>query len=129
MLNQIYQNFVLFVGRAQAQQEPPAAGAGGLITNAGITPLNQEPVGLQTIITNIANWVLWIAGAIAVIYLVYGGILYITAGGDETKASKGKTAIVNAVIGIAIILAALIIIRFVRQFIEGNVSGGGTVAL
>ncbi len=68
---------------------------------------------LTTVIRNILSWVLMLGGAIAVIYLVYGGILYITAGGDAEKATKGRTAIVNAIIGIIIIALAYVIVQFV----------------
>lgn len=55
-----------------------------------------------------------VAGAVvAVIYLVYGGLLYITAGGDAEKATKGRVAIVNAIIGIVIIALAFLIVLYV----------------
>jgi hypothetical protein len=69
----------------------------------------------KQIVTLAVNWVLYFAGAVAIIYLLYGGILYITAGGDAEKATKGRTALINAVIGIAIIFFALAIIRLVTQ--------------
>lgn len=85
------------------------------ITPPGISPT--QPSGgnlsIQNIIGTIANWVLYIGGAIAFIYLIYGGILYITAGGDAEKATKGRTAIINAVIGIIIIFLSLVIISWV----------------
>lgn len=70
-------------------------------------------VSLTQVIRNVLSWVLLLGGAIAVIYLVYGGILYITAGGDAEKATKGRTAIVNAIIGIIIIALAYVIVQFV----------------
>ncbi|EKD56479.1 MAG: hypothetical protein ACD_58C00176G0003, partial [uncultured bacterium] len=53
----------------------------------------------------VINLILLIAGILAVIYLIYSGILYITAGGDTGKAEKGRTGIVNAIIGLVIISA------------------------
>lgn len=72
------------------------------------------------IASNIVNWVLILAGTIAVVYLVYGGILYITAGGDAEKATKGRTAVVNAVIGIVIILLALVIVQWVSSIVANS---------
>lgn len=51
-----------------------------------------------------------IAGAIAVIFLIYSGILYLTAAGNEANAKKGQQGIINAIIGIVIIGAAYTII-------------------
>ena len=66
-------------------------------------PTGTKLLGEGGIISTVLTWFLVLAGAIAVIYLIYGGILYITAGGDAEKATKGRTALINAVIGIIII--------------------------
>jgi len=65
------------------------------------------------------NLILLIAGILAVIYLIYAGVLYITAGGDTGKADKGRTGIVNAIIGLVIISAAYLLVRFVGGAISG----------
>lgn len=67
----------------------------------------------------VINLILLIAGILAVIYLIYSGILYITAGGDTGKAEKGRTGIVNAIIGLVIISAAYLLVRFVGGAISG----------
>lgn len=75
------------------------------------------------ILTNTAvtviNLILLIAGILAVIYLIWSGVLYITAGGDTGKADKGRTGIVNAIIGLVIISAAYLLVRFVGGAISG----------
>lgn len=68
---------------------------------------------LLQLISQIVNVVLIIVGILAVMYLVYGGILYLTAGGNPESAAKGRTAITNAIIGIVIIVLALAIYNFV----------------
>ncbi|HEY4524636.1 MAG TPA: hypothetical protein VJK26_02060 [Patescibacteria group bacterium] len=72
----------------------------------------------EQIVLSVINWILVLAGALAVIYLVYGGILYITAGGDAEKATKGRTALVNAIIGIVIIILAFLIVVWVNRLIN-----------
>lgn len=71
------------------------------------------------IISRVLTWLLILAGAIAVIYLIYGGLLYITAGGDAEKATKGRTALINAIIGIIIIALAILIVSWVTSIIQG----------
>lgn len=73
--------------------------------------------GMNKIITGAIGWLLVIAGAIAVIYLIYGGLLYITAGGDAEKATKGRTALINAIIGIVIIALAFVIVSWINSII------------
>ncbi len=87
-----------------------------------VNPLTPRgDISLTDTITNIVNILLTVIGILAVIYLVYGGVLYITAGGDAEKAGKGRTAITNAIIGIVIVLAALIIYNgVVNSFGSGS---------
>lgn len=66
----------------------------------------------------IAGWVLWIAGALALIYLIYGGIIYITAAGNEEKTKAGKSALLSAIIGLVIIALAYAIIKWVAYILQ-----------
>lgn len=56
-----------------------------------------------------------IAGALAFIYLLYSGILYITANGNPDQAKKAQSGIINAIIGIVIIVLAYAIFTAVRS--------------
>ena len=78
--------------------------------------------GIMELISNIIQWILIFAGVIAVMYLVYGGLMYITAGGEAEKASKGRVAITNAIIGIIIIMASFAIYTAV----VGTATPGGS---
>lgn len=93
------------IGKAKAQ-----------ITFNPINPITSG--SLEDVLRNVVTWVLFLAGAIAIVYLIYGGILYITAGGDAEKATKGRTAVVNAVIGVIIIMLALVIVQWVMGIIR-----------
>lgn len=69
---------------------------------------------INTIITaiqNIINWMLMIAGILAVAYLVYAGIQYIIGGTKGAEAAKGQ--IVSAVTGIIIIVLSYVIVNTV----------------
>jgi hypothetical protein len=73
-----------------------------------------ESASLSSIVTNIINWILWLAGALVVIYLIYGGIVYITAAGNEEKVKAGKSILLNAIIGIVIILICLLVVGWIK---------------
>ena len=90
----------------------------GLIDNANaaitnITPIASNPSGISTVISYISGIVGVVAGILAFVYLVYSGILYLTAGGNPDSAKKGQQGILNAIIGIVIIIAAWAIINAV----------------
>lgn len=65
-----------------------------------------------------------VAGIIAVGFLVYGGIMYILAGGAQDKTQAAIKIITNAIIGLVITLAALVIIQTVKQAIGAREESG-----
>ncbi len=77
------------------------------------------PVATGITITRTAqillNVVFGIAGVLAVAYLVWAGLSYVTAGSDTEKAGKARQAIVHAVIGLIIIALAFVIVYWVLQ--------------
>jgi len=76
-------------------------------------------ITLRSLFERIVLWVLAIAGMIAVLFLIYGGFLYLTAGGDAERVTKAKTTIINAVIGI-IVIALAFAIFFAVTDVLGN---------
>lgn len=79
---------------------------------------------IASIFRLIINWALAIAFIAAVIVLIYGGFRYITSAGNADSATTGKTAIINALIGIVIIVLSYIIVQIVYRFVSGQGSGG-----
>lgn len=76
-----------------------------------LTPNDTTTGDTDALVNNVITIIIWIAGALAVIYLVYSGILYITAAGNPDQAKKGQQGVINAIIGIVIIVAAYFIIN------------------
>ncbi len=65
-----------------------------------------------------------LVGVIFLVLMVYGGFMWMTAGGESEKVKKAKTLITNAVIGLIIITAAYMITNFVLSRVleaTGNV--------
>ncbi len=75
----------------------------------------QGNLTIGNLVDVVISFILYGAGILAIIYLLYAGVMYITAAGDETKAVKARTGIVNAVIGIIIILLAFVIEKAVAR--------------
>jgi hypothetical protein len=76
----------------------------------------QSDIDVPTLINNVVSRILEIAGGIAVIYLIWAGITYITGG--EKGAEKGKTMLTNALVGLAIIILAYAIFSAVTGLIS-----------
>jgi hypothetical protein len=92
---------------------------------ASITPISPDTTDvtdLGTLVSRIATWLTYAAGVAAFIYLVYSGILYISAAGNPDQAKKGQQGIINAIIGIVIIVLAYTIISVVQNSAKSNLT-------
>lgn len=58
----------------------------------------------KTIVDTIVNFVIILAVAIAPIFIIYAGYLFMTSGGDPTKVKIAKNVIMYVVIGLAVLL-------------------------
>lgn len=72
--------------------------------------LNTNAEGID-LVTSIINWVLGFLSVIVVVMLIYGGFLYLTAAGDGDQQSKATKLIIQAIIGIVVILSAFAIVN------------------
>ncbi len=73
----------------------------------------QEKTGLSVYVAKILQGFLSLLGVIAVVLIIYAGFLWMTAGGNEESVTKAKDLLMNAVIGLAIILLSYAITRFI----------------
>lgn len=68
---------------------------------------------IQQIIKTIINLFAFFGGAIAVIYVVYGGFKYVTSAGNAEKASSGRQTVFYALIGLVVIIVAQQLVLFI----------------
>jgi len=66
---------------------------------------------IQTLITAFLSFLY----LIAVLYAIWGGFNILTAGGDEEKVKKGKTILIQAILGLIVIFLASSIIQWVIE--------------
>ena len=75
---------------------------------------------ISTVIQNIIVAIIAVLGTVAVVFIVMGGINYITSAGDAAKLKKAKDTIVYACIGLIICALAFAIVNFTIGIINGN---------
>ncbi len=68
---------------------------------------------LDKVINTFVNWAAILAGLIALGYLIYAGIKYVTSAGDPGKTEEAQKQIISAIIGLAIVILAYTILRVV----------------
>lgn len=106
-----FENYVSPIANAPSTGIP----ASGTLNSS--SPLNKgffcDRIGLcigtgtpDVLYTRIVYFLTWGMGIVAVLVLIYGGMLYITAGAEAEKAEKGKKVIIGSVIGIIIIMVS-----------------------
>ena len=74
------------------------------------------PAGQQTFgraVTVVIQIALLVVGALAVIFLIWGGFRYITAYGNEEKAESAKKTIGHAILGLIIVILSFAIITII----------------
>lgn len=68
---------------------------------------------LNSIIETIVNIFSVLVGVVAVIMIIWGGLRYITSGGDSGKITSAKNTIIYALIGLVVVALAQFIVKFV----------------
>ncbi len=99
--------FLLFTFNASAQGSDPG-------------PASFED--LQKIFKTIFNIATSIAIIAVFIMLLYGGFKYLTSMGDPKGSEAAKTTITQAIIGLALMIGAWFIIKFIQVFTNVNIT-------
>lgn len=87
-----------------------------------------QPAGFQitdvgTLIAGAIGAAFIIAGVLVFAYLIWGGIQWITAGGDKANVEAARGRISNALVGLAVIAAAWAIMQLVEFFFGVDFTG------
>ena len=77
---------------------------------------------LPGFITNILYAIIAISGLVAVVYVLIGGVNYMTSAGDAAKLEKAKKTILYACIGMAVAVLSFAIVNFTITNIIGGQS-------
>ncbi len=82
-----------------------------------------NPLGINTVpelVNNVINGILGVVGAIALLYMVWGGITWMTSRGNAESIKKGKDTIVWGILGLAMIFSSYVIVSFVVTIMAGQ---------
>lgn len=101
----------------QKTEEELCKAAGNTYSNGVCTAPGKELTGSPSSFLNtFTNLMLYIAGAVAVIVIIIGGIRYITSTGDAMRIKQAKDTILYGIVGLIIAIIAWALVNFiVRQ--------------
>lgn len=75
---------------------------------------NLQNLKPSNIVSSSINLLFGVAGVLAFIYLLMGGIQWITASGDKDAVEKAKKKITHALIGLTIVFSAYALLYIIR---------------
>jgi len=82
---------------------------------------------IRTTVARVIYYFLGLLGMVGICLVLYAGFLWMTSQGNEEKITQAKRILVNAIIGLAIIMSAYTITYFIFRAITGGdgISTGG----
>ena len=83
-------------------------------------PLTGTAITLQEVkdrINQVANFLIVVSIIIAVGFIVWGAIVWMSAGGNEERVKKGRAYVVNGIIGAAVVFAVGVILSTLQDVI------------
>jgi len=90
-----------------------------------------NPLGATTpeqLLQLIVRILLGLIGFVAVIYLIWAGFKYVTAGGDSKKAGEAKEGITHAIIGLIVAFVGYLLVELVYSLLGVSSDyGPGTI--
>ncbi len=75
---------------------------------------------INVLFTNLLNIGVGVAVTVAAFYLMWGAFCYMSAGGSPHLMEKGKSAMFNALAGLAIVLSARVIAGLIQSALAGG---------
>lgn len=90
-----------------------AVDTSGIQSGVNATGVKGGANSLTDLFKSIVNVLFFIVGALAVIMLIVGGIMYVVSAGDSKRVESAKNTILYAIIGIVVAAAAGFIVNFV----------------
>jgi hypothetical protein len=101
-----------------------------VVVFAGVRLLADGPyvwavADIPTVMSNLQSWILGLLAGLATLFLTFGGVRYLMAGGDPGEIEAAKRALKAAAIGYALAILAPVLVT-VLQGIVGGGTGSST---
>lgn len=92
----------------------PQIGLPGLVDKGKELPLSSDTRPLANMIKGFYNYGLSIAGILAAIVLMAGGVIWLTSGGSSEKVSQAKGLIGGSITGLLLLMGAWLMLRTIN---------------
>jgi hypothetical protein len=82
-----------------------------------VRPQKGYATNIGTLLSSLLNLVMIIAAILVFLYLVWGGIEWITSGGDKSKTEGARNKITAAVVGLIVLAASYAVLQLALNFL------------
>lgn len=96
-------------GTAGPSSSNPSVSVSGALKNP-LGDTNNDP---RAIIGNIIRAALGLVGSLALAVFIYGGITWVTSGGNQERITRGKNMLIWATLGLAVVFASYAVVTFI----------------
>jgi len=93
----------------------------GLSTTGANAGYSQTVVSPEVVVGGLIQTVLGLLGIAFLGFMIYAGIVWMTAQGNEQKVEKAKNMITESIVGLIIVVAAYAIAYFVINYFSANI--------
>ncbi len=116
LIKQILFVFALMVGALTIVSFLPGVASATSLINPGDNPsaiagATGGEGSLRQLVLRMVNYFLTFLGIVAVIMVIYGGVTYVTAAGNDEALGNAKKIIMYALVGIIVILLSFAIVN------------------
>ena len=87
-------------------------------------PDNVQITNIGTLISGAIQGALLVAAILVFAFLIWGGIQWITSGGDKGKTQEARDRITAALVGLAVVAAAWAIMLIIQYFFGIDILSG-----
>lgn len=84
----------------------------GTVVDGRCVPSMEHLSDIWLVVAAFIEILLRIGGILAIIFIIYGGIQYISSQGEPDKTNHARQTIINAVIGLVISISATIVVTY-----------------
>ena len=99
-------------GRMVVESLIPDLARSGLVIVSGF---NVYPNEVEDVIVAAINWLAGIVATVAILMVLGGGVVWVTAGGEEDRVKSARKWIIAGLAGLALALGAFIIVRVIVE--------------
>lgn len=82
-------------------------------------PRNQGALAVSLLIGRVLQLVLGLVGVVGLVVLIVGGVILLTAGGNDERIAQGRKVVTGAFLGLLVIFAGYSIIELVLRALKG----------